>query len=80
MPTFLAINENVQYGTAVFNNTQQVTIVFPKPFAMIPSVSITLNDQSGDVPYKLDVTTTQATIRFKRKWTGTIDYTAIARG
>ena len=76
---YLKVGRNSQSGTAVFNNTKQVTVTFPYAFSFIPVCQLTLNDLSSNIPYKLSSTTTQLTIKIKNNFTGSIDWLALAR-
>lgn len=67
----------IQKGSVYFNNTKTIKIIFKKPFNIIPTVMISLGDQSNTVPYKQEETKTYFYIKFKTAYTGWVSFTAI---
>lgn len=79
MPIHYAAGQNVQTGTAFFDNVKTVVVTFENAFLKTPNISLTMND-SGAVPvFKTDVTTTQFVIRFKTSWSGEVDWKGMER-
>lgn len=73
------VGENVQMGTAHFDDTKTLLITFLKVFNKQPMITLTPGD-SGNFPiYRTSVTTTGFKIRCKVKWTGEVDWVATER-
>ena len=75
----LAIGLNQQDGEIQLNRAKKVWVAFPKTFARRPQVQLTLGD-SSDVPsYRTKPTTAGFWIKFKKKYTGEVAWTATQR-
>jgi len=74
-----AIDKNVKRYTVYFDNTKTVTLNFDVAFPQPPIVQVT-SDDSGNFPiYKQKVTTTSCKLKFKTKWTGTVEVLVMER-
>lgn len=62
-----------------FRGTKVASAAWPIPFTRIPSVSLTLSDQSATVPYKLNASKTGITVRFGNAYTGVCECHASER-
>ena len=79
MPKHYAYENNILHRRVQFNNTKVVNLSYGKTFDIIPQIQLTMND-SGNVPvYKTNITTSNVKIRFKSKWTGTVDVLIMER-
>jgi len=79
MPKHYAINANIMSGTVVFNNSKTAVIQYGTTFPKKPIVQLTLDHKSAVPPYKSQVKKNKVTIKFKTKFTGSVEWTAIER-
>lgn len=79
MPKHLGIGVNSQTYTVAFAGAKQATITFDKPFAIKPSVQLTLGDSGTSPAFRSVVTTTGCTVKLQTNWTGQIDVMVTAR-
>lgn len=80
MPMHYAAGLNIQTGSVKFNDVKTMSITFNFPFPVVPSVSLTLEDLSNDIPIKYNVSKTGLEIKMKSKYTGGICWQAICCG
>lgn len=67
----------IQSGTISFLNEKTKNVVFQPSFSDIPSVDLTLGDETLTPPYRINVTKNGFTIKFKISYTGEVEWKAI---
>ena len=69
--------DSIQRGTILFTNSKSAQITFEKSFNRKPVINLTLGAQSRSIEYRENVNKNGFTIKFKRKFTGEVDWLAI---
>lgn len=66
----------IQRGTIFFSSEKTKNVVFPSPFSVLPSVDLTLGDETLNPPYRISVTQNGFTIKFKINYIGEVEWKA----
>ena len=74
MPRNVAIGINEHHGVINFSNSKKKRVVFDRPFTIIPSIQITLENVSDRPEYTVTADKDHFFIRLERKYTGTASW------
>jgi len=66
----------IQKGNVSFISQKTMNIIFPSAFSIIPAVDLTLGDEHQTPPFRISVTKSGFTIKFKTNYTGDVEWKA----
>lgn len=73
MPKHLSVGANVINRTAYFDRSKVARVYYNAVFPKVPFVSLTIDDESSVPVRRLRATKTYVDIKFKNRYTGTVD-------
>jgi len=65
-----------QAGMENFVSQKTRNVSFQVPYITVPYITLTLDNNSNSIPYKINVTTTGFQIKFQTNYTGEVAWTS----